>query len=92
VADSWDKIWRDKGGRGKVVIWQTPNAFLIAWAVLTVLSLLFRGRTSDYISWAAHASLIIWSLWELFKGANYFRRILGLVVLIFAIMSLLQNL
>jgi hypothetical protein len=65
---------------------------LIGWAVLTVISLLFSGRVSDVFSWAAHAALIIWALLELFKGVNYFRRGLGLVILIFAIMSLLQNL
>jgi hypothetical protein len=90
--DLWHKTWRDRNGRGKVVIWQNPNPWLIGWAVLTVISLLFAGRTSDVFSWAAHAALIIWSLLEIFKGVNYFRRALGLLVLIFAIMSLLQNL
>ena len=90
--DLWDKIWRERNGRGKVVIWQNPNPWLIGWAVLTVISLLFAGRTSDYFSWAAHAALIVWCFLEIFKSVNYFRRALGVVVLIFAIMSLLQNL
>lgn len=93
MADLWSKTWRDKGGRGRIVIWQNPNAFLIGWAVLTVISLFFGGRSlvADIFSWAAHASLIIWSLLEIFKGVNYFRRFLGVLVLVFAIMSLIQN-
>jgi hypothetical protein len=92
VQDLWNKVWREQDGRGGVVIWQNPNPFLIAWAILTVISLLFGGTLSDIISWAAHAALIIWALLEIFKGVNYFRRGLGVVVLLFAIMSLMQNL
>lgn len=86
----WDKIWKD--GRGKVVIWQTPNAWLIGWAVLTTLSLFFNGRVADVFGWAGSASLIIWSVLEITKGANYFRRALGAVVLILAVMSLVKSL
>jgi hypothetical protein len=86
----WNKIWKDK--QGHIVIWQFPNIWLIAWAVLTVLSLFFNGHVADVFSWAGSAALIIWALLELFKGANYFRRALGLVVLIAAIMSLIKNL
>jgi len=86
----WDLFWKDDGGR--VVIWQFPNGFLIGWAVLTVLSLIFNGHVADVLSWLASVSLIIWSVLEITKGADYFRRILGLVVFIAAIMSLLKNL
>jgi hypothetical protein len=85
----WDKTWKDR--RGKVVIWQTPNIPLIGWAVLTFLSLLFSGRQADIFSWLGSASLIIWSLLEISKGANYFRRALGLLVLVTAVMSLIKN-
>jgi hypothetical protein len=86
----WDRIWKDDSGR--IVIWQFPNPFLIAWAVLTVLSLFFNGHLADIFSWLGSAALIIWSLLELTKGVNYFRRVLGLVVLIAAVMSLIKNL
>lgn len=90
LHEIWDKTWRDR--RGNVVIWQMPNAYLIAWAVLTVISLIFSGRVSDLISWMASAALIIWSLLEIFKGMNYFRRALGLLVLIYAVASLIKSL
>jgi hypothetical protein len=89
ATEIWDKFWRDR--EGKVVIWQTPNAFLIGWAVLTTISLFLSGKASDVFAFAAEANLVVWALLEIFKGVNYFRRALGLVVLIFAIMSFLRN-
>jgi hypothetical protein len=86
----WDKTWKDR--RGHIIIWQNPNPALIAWAVLTFLSLLVSGRLADIFSWLGSASLIGWCLLEIFKGTNYFRRALGLLVLAFAIMSLIKNL
>jgi hypothetical protein len=89
MLELWDKFWRDD--KGRVVIWQFPNAWLIGWAVLTCISLFFSGKTADVFSWAASASLIVWSILEVTKGVNYFRRALGLLVLIFAIASLIKS-
>lgn len=76
----WDRIWKDKTGR--VVIWQTPSPLLIGWAVLTVISLfLHRGPIADGIAWLSIAVLSIWSILEIFKGVNYFRRALGVLVI-----------
>lgn len=86
----WDRTWKDK--RGRIVIWQTPNIPLITWAVLTVLSLLVGGRLADVFSWAASAALIAWSLLEVSKGSSYFRRALGLLVLAYAVMTLIKSL
>ena len=85
----WDRTWKDR--RGRVVLWQTPNAFLIAWAVLATISLLLSRGLSDFFSIAGEGALIIWSLLEIFKGANYFRRALGLFVLFFAVASLIKS-
>lgn len=91
LADLWDKFWRDK--HGNVVIWQMPNIWLIGWAVLTFISLLFsKGAIASALTWAGEASLIVWCLMEIFKGVNYFRRTLGLVVLFYAIMTLIRSL
>jgi hypothetical protein len=82
----WDKIWRDRNGH--VVIFQMPNVWLIAWAVLSVISLFVpRGGTQNVIWWISNIVLAVWALLELLKGVNYFRRGLGLVVLIATIMS-----
>ncbi len=87
----WDKIWRDRNGRGKVVIWQAPNWFLIGWAVLTFLSLFFYASTADALSRVGSISLIVWAALELTKGVNYFRRALGALVLLVSIMSLVHS-
>jgi hypothetical protein len=85
----WDRTWRDSNGQ--VVIWQMPNKWLLGWAGFTVLSLLFSGRTADVFSWAGSISLIVWSLLEILKGANYFRHALGLLIFVFAVASLAKS-
>lgn len=86
----WDKIWRDR--RGNLAIWQMPNVWLIAWAVSTTLSLFFGGHVGDAFFWIGSAALVIWSFLEIFQGASYFRRALGLAVLAYAIASMLNSL
>lgn len=87
----WDRIWKDS--KGNVVIIQKPNIFLIGWIVLTIASLFIfsRGTLADALAIAGCISLIIWALHEMWRGVNYFRRVLGLFVLIFAVMVLLKN-
>lgn len=90
LKNIWDKIWRDDSG--KVVIWQWPNIWLLAWGGFTFVSLVFgRGTLANILTWAGEASLIIWSVLEIFKGVNYFRKTLGLVVLAYAMMSILRS-
>lgn len=86
----WEKFWRDK--HGDVVIWQAPNAFLIGWALLTLVSLFLNsGNVADIFSWLGTASIVIWTLLEIFKGVNYFRRTLGAVVLILILISIIHT-
>jgi hypothetical protein len=89
LLDFWDKLWKDKNG--DVVIWQTPNVPLIGWAVLTIICIFTSGKASDIFGALGDASLVIWSLLEIFKGVNYFRRILGVIVLLFAIASFIKT-
>lgn len=84
----WDKIWRDDSGN--VVIWQFPSPFLFGWVILTCLSLIFSGTLSDAFGWAGTVSLIIWSLLEIFQGVNYFRRFLGVAILIYCIATIVN--
>jgi hypothetical protein len=87
-GEIWDKFWRDD--KGRIVIWQTPNASLIGWAVLTVISLFFNGTLADVFSWLGNAALIVWCVLEVFRGVNYFRRLLGVLVFIFVVMSIVN--
>jgi hypothetical protein len=84
----WDNFWRDD--KGRVVIWQWPNAYLIAWAILTVTSLFTNGNVADIFAGAAGVALVVWAGLEIFKGVNYFRRLLGLAVLIYSVLTVLK--
>ena len=88
--DLWDKIWRDP--EGKVVIFQWPNVWLIAWAVVTMVSLFTRGTVFSVCYWLADAILAVWAILEITKGVNYFRKALGVIVLIFVIISVIHGL
>ena len=82
----WNKIWRDR--RGQVVIWQTPNVWLIVWVVLTIISLFSSSHTTQKDFWWLSAAVLgIWALLEIFRGVNYFRRALGLFILFITIAS-----
>jgi hypothetical protein len=84
----WDKFWLDKNG--DYVIWQWPNAWLIGWALATVVSLMTKAKVSDVFSLIGTASLIVWSGLEIISGVNYFRRALGLVVMVFSVMMVIK--
>ncbi|MGD1919504.1 MAG: hypothetical protein ACFCAD_11805 [Pleurocapsa sp.] len=77
----FDKIFRDSDGN--IVIAQPPNLPIIVAGVASLLKLIF---TSDLINVGldqiAFGSLFTWAWLELFQGVNYFRRTLGLVVLV----------
>ena len=81
----WDRCIRDKNGH--VVLWQRPNLPIIIWAVFTVLAHVLHGQPKHLSQVVAFAALLLWSLLELFQGANYFRRALGLVVFVALMMS-----
>lgn len=85
----WDWFWKDHEGRVK--LWQTPNIWLIGWAVLTTISLLFTGSVATVFSWAGLILLAIWCLLEIFKGINGFRRLVGLLVAAFVVMSAIRG-
>jgi len=81
--DIWDRIWYDD--QGNVVIFQRPNIWLIAWAVTDIVSLFTSGHASNILWWVGTGLLIIWSGLEIVLGVNYFRRALGLLVLVLAV-------
>jgi hypothetical protein len=83
--DLWDKFWRDD--KDRVVVWQWPNVYLYVWAVLAILSLATSNRLSDIFAGAGCVALFVWSGLEIWKGANYFRRLLGAVVLVYTIIT-----
>ena len=76
-----DKTFRDSNG--KIVIAEMPNPPLILWIVASLLTLVFTGgKINTVLDFVANGSLFTWAWMELFQGVNYFRRALGLAVLI----------
>ncbi|ELR97371.1 hypothetical protein [Gloeocapsa sp. PCC 73106] len=77
----FNQVFHD--GEGKIVLAQTPNLPLIVWIVASLLKLLFTtGRVNIGLDLLAFGTLFTWAWQELFEGVNYFRRALGLIVLI----------
>lgn len=74
-------FFKDK--EGHIKIWQPPNMLLYGWLVFKILSMLIdMSRLKTGFSNLSTAFLFAWAFLELTQGVNYFRRILGLVVLV----------
>jgi hypothetical protein len=74
--------------RGKVVVWQNPNLPLWTWIVASVLTHLFNaGKLHALLQLIAFGALFAWAWLEIFQGASYFRRALGVVVLTYSVIS-----
>jgi hypothetical protein len=78
------KFFKDSDGR--IVIWQQPNIPLIGWLLFAIAS--FFIKTSPWQNFLAYVSfgfLFTWAWLETTQGKSYFRRTLGVVVLLLAI-------
>lgn len=85
----FNKTFRDDDG--KIVIAQKPNLPIVVGLVATLLKLLVpNGNIHIGLESLAFGALFTWAWLELFEGVNYFRRTLGLVVLLGVIASRLQ--
>ena len=84
-----DKCFKDKDGR--VILIQRPNLPLIVWFIgLMASKLVSIGIVHDLASIISFGAIFTWAWLELFQGVNYFRRVLGLVVMTFVILGKLQ--
>ena len=82
----FDRTFRDS--EGKIVIAQMPNLPLSVGIVASLLKLIVTtGQINLALDSVAFGSLFTWAWEELFQGVNYFRRALGLIVLVGVIAS-----
>ena len=82
----FNQVFRDD--EGKIVIAQLPNLPIIVWIVATLLKMIFvTGQINTGLELLAFGSLFTWAWEELFQGVNYFRRALGLIVLVGLLVS-----
>jgi hypothetical protein len=85
----FDRTFRDS--EGKIAVAQPPNLPILVWVVASLLQLvLTSGKIHTGLDLIAFGSLFTWAWQELFQGVNYFRRALGLVVLVGAIAVRIQ--
>lgn len=86
----FDRTFRDS--EGKIVIAQMPNLPILIWLTATLLQLILTsGKIHTGLNLVAFGSLFTWAWQEIFQGVNYFRRALGLVVLVGAIALEIQK-
>ena len=86
----FDKTFRDD--HGDIVIIQKPNLPILVWGTATVLQLLTTNANWQAgLGAIAYGTLFAWAWMELFQGVNYFRRSLGLLVLLGAVASKLYG-
>ena len=77
----FDRTFRDR--EGNIVIAQMPNLPILVWLAATLLQLVVpSGKVDTGLNLVAFGTLFTWAWQELFEGVNYFRRALGLVVLV----------
>jgi hypothetical protein len=84
----FNRTFRDSDG--KIVIAQMPNPPILVWLSAMLLQLFpfpTSGNIHSGLDTIAFGALFTWAWQELFQGVNYFRRSLGLVVLLGAIAS-----
>jgi hypothetical protein len=84
-----DKCFKDKDGQ--VVLTQSPNVSIIAFVFFSFIGIVFHNGILGYLTKVlAFGSIFVWSWLELLKGVNYFRRALGLVAIILAVLSAVE--
>lgn len=78
--------------QGKITIWQWPNIPLYGWLVFKVLSILLdKSQLQVGFDGISKAFLFTWAYLEITQGVNYFRRLLGLFVMIALILGYFKN-
>ncbi len=81
IRKSEMSFFRDSDGN--TVIWQAPNVPLYGWFMFKVLAVVVAtGRFHSVFSKLSAALLFTWAFLELTSGVSYFRRLLGLMVLL----------
>lgn len=77
----FDRIFR--GSAGNIVIAQPPNLpLLIAFTATILQFILPSGKLQAAASLVAFGTWYTWAWLEIFQGVNYFRRGIGLIVLV----------
>jgi hypothetical protein len=75
-----ERFWQDK--YNKLAIWQRPNIPLIIWLAAFVLMIILPdGPIERGVSFIFEVA-VVWAVMEVGWGASYFRKLLGVCVLL----------
>lgn len=67
---------------GTLTLFQLPNLPFIVWFGSLAMSSITTGTANRVFELVSFDALFTWAWLEIFKGDNYFRRLLGLIVMI----------
>jgi hypothetical protein len=90
VKRRFDWLFRSREN-GRVTIAQWPNLSLGVFLLCRVIEWLASpaGTVGGVVDWIGRAALAVWSLDEIVRGVNPFRRALGAVILIRVVLGIL---
>ena len=80
--------WLLRDSRGRIAVWERPNAPLIGWIVATILGYFLKtGHIHHWLGFVSDALLFTWAYLEVTKGHSGIRRLLGAAVMIYTLLS-----
>jgi hypothetical protein len=82
----YERVFKDQ--KGTIVLFQIPNSPLICWFIMTVFDFLWSSnqpKVHYLFQILSFGFIFTWAWLEITSGVNYFRRALGVIVLIIAI-------
>lgn len=78
------KFFKDSNGRIAVIQW--PNIPLIGWFVTMLGSLLIKSSPwQTFLEYLSFGFIFTWAWLEITEGESYFRRTVGVIVLLLAL-------
>ena len=76
-----EKCYKNK--QGNIILAQKPNFPIVVWLISMAITLIVKnGAVHNLFAVLAFGAIFTWAWLELFHGDTYFRRLLGLVVLV----------
>lgn len=80
---------RDKNSN--IAMWQFPNLPLFGWFIFMILAYLtpsefFKTGLTDL----SRAFLFVWSYLEIAQGSSYFRRLLGVIIILVILVGIFR--
>lgn len=88
IAGAWRR--GQQGWPSRFVLVQVPNAPLIVALVAPIVAGQIDGRAGDYLNATGQVAFAAFGYLELTDGANWFRRLLGVYVLVTLVIRLAQ--